>query len=466
MGLGQSSDKNKNTPPMASHFSTVELKKLEDFFMFKEQVSSDQENTPRKWKYANVKQRILDSFCEEVANQIIYYMENRSMSGGDDGILLESFLEFVYHLTKDCIRELAGIVFNIVGKGDKIVKREVMKKFLTQFVSCLHLGTTVKTQLYAPDDSCGGKLAEKLVKHCPENMTEEDFDVVLHQTPLLIDVLEFKFRMLFFCYISEPSKSFHGSVPHLIPIMEIPDKSTTQCSFNLSLPTAIYINSRLHMQLQHKWRLLYSSKLHGESFSKLTGAIVNKGPTLIVIKDTHGHIFGGFASESWQFSSKFQGTDKSFLFTSHPSLEIYDCIGGSYNDHYMYLNIGQEMMPNGLGMGGQHDYFGLWLDQEFGNGHSRAKPQCTTFKSPQLSKDENFVIDAINIWGVGDEPKNDEDDEYNEEGITSVLDKHIEAKALLEIAGRPRVSEGLRDIEPDADIPETKELQHAHDPMS
>lgn len=50
--------------------------------------------------------------------------------------------------------------------------------------------------------------------------------------------------------------------------------------------------------------------------------------------------------------------------------------------------------------------------------------------------------------------------------MTSVLDKHVEAKALLEIAGKARVSEGLRDLEPDAAIPGTKELQHAHDPMT
>lgn len=465
MGLGQSSDEKKNVPPITSNFSTLELKKLEEFFLFKEEVNTDKENSPKKWSYANVKQRILDSFSEEISRKIIEYMEKQSMSGGDEGVIMESFLEFVFHLTKDCIRELAEIVFNIVGSGDRNVKRDTMKKFLTQFVSCLALGSAVNIQFFSTDESCGEKLAEKLVEHCPENMTEEDFDVVLHQTPLLIDILEYKFRMLFFYYISEPSKGLYGSVPNLIPSMDIPDKSPSQSSFILSLPTAIYINSKLHMQFQHKWRLLYSSKLHGESFSKLTGAIINKGPTLIAVKDSHGHIFGGFASESWQFSSEFQGTNRSFLYKSHPFLEIYDCVGGSYNDHYMYLNIGQETMPNGLGMGGQHDFFGLWLDQDFGNGHSRAKPKCTTYKSPQLSEEENFKIDSVNIWGVGEEPKNEED-EYSEEGMTSVLDKHIEAKALLEIAGKPRVSEGLRDMEPDADIPETKELQHAHDPMS
>lgn len=66
------------------------------------------------------------------------------------------------------------------------------------------------------------------------------------------------------------------------------------------------------------------------------------------------------------------------------------------------------------GMGGQFDFFGLWIDQEFGVGHSKAKPLCTTYKSPQLSKSENFKIEALNVWGVGEEPKKLDEDEENE----------------------------------------------------
>ena len=29
-------------------------------------------------------------------------------------------------------------------------------------------------------------------------------------------------------------------------------------------------------------------------------------------------------------------------------------------------NLKQKTMPNGLGMGGQLEYFGLWIDSEFG----------------------------------------------------------------------------------------------------
>ena len=61
-------------------------------------------------------------------------------------------------------------------------------------------------------------------------------------------------------------------------------------------------------------------------------------------------------------------------------------------------------------MGGQLEYFGLWLDSEFGKGHSRGKPTCTTFGSPPLSASEQFQIDELEAWGIGPEPCDDVDD--------------------------------------------------------
>ncbi|MCQ4179944.1 hypothetical protein FK518_30890, partial [Klebsiella pneumoniae] len=73
------------------------------------------------------------------------------------------------------------------------------------------------------------------------------------------------------------------------------------------IPSIIYINSHLPAELQHKWQLLFSSRLHGESFSQLCGHIVNKGPCIVILKDLDGYIFGGFASHSWEVKPQFQG---------------------------------------------------------------------------------------------------------------------------------------------------------------
>ena len=62
-------------------------------------------------------------------------------------------------------------------------------------------------------------------------------------------------------------------------------------------------------------------------------------------------------------------------------------------------------------MGGQHNYFGLWLSTEFGQGHSKGKPTSTTYGNPQLSAKDEFLIDVVEAWGIGNEPKADEDEE-------------------------------------------------------
>lgn len=95
-------------------------------------------------------------------------------------------------------------------------------------------------------------------------------------------------------------------------------------------------------------------------------------------------------------------------------------------------------------MGGQHNYFGLWVDVDFGKGHSRAKPTCTTYNSPQLSAQENFQFDKMEVWAVGD-PSEEQLAKSNK----SILDADPEAQALLEISGRSRHSEGLREIPDD-----------------
>lgn len=103
--------------------------------------------------------------------------------------------------------------------------------------------------------------------------------------------------------------------------------------------------------------------------------------------------------------------------------------------------------PRGLmrlppqGMGGQHGYFGLWIDVDFGKGHSKAKPTCTTYGSPQLSAQEDFQFQKMEVWAVGEAPKAE-----SVRKTRSILDIDPEARALLEASGRGRHSEGLREV--------------------
>lgn len=137
-------------------------------------------------------------------------------------------------------------------------------------------------------------------------------------------------------------------------------------------------------------------------------------------------------------------------------MDIYPATG--YNENFVYLNQGQETIPNGLGMGGQFGYFGLWLDYEFGMGHSKAHPKCTTYGSPRLSAQEEFRIKTLEVWGVGPEPGAQDNQGA---GRGSILDKDPTAKAMLTLMNRGPMSEGLREEDAMAESPE----QHSLPPM-
>ena len=105
-------------------------------------------------------------------------------------------------------------------------------------------------------------------------------------------------------------------------------------------------------------------------------------------------------------------------------------------------------------MGGQLGYFGFYIDASFNVGHSKAEPLCSTFASPQLSASAHFSVETLDVWGVGPEPKV----EVEEEMEGSVLDRDPEAKAMLALIDKGPHSEGLRERDPTADVPEEHAL--------
>ncbi|RKO82995.1 TLDc domain-containing protein, partial [Blyttiomyces helicus] len=85
------------------------------------------------------------------------------------------------------------------------------------------------------------------------------------------------------------------------------------------------------------------------------------------------------------------GDSSNFLFTLLPTLALYRPT--SYNTNYQYFNYAMATLPNGLGFGGQMEYFGLWIDASFESGHSKAHPRSSTYGNLRLSGREEFSID-------------------------------------------------------------------------
>lgn len=71
-----------------------------------------------------------------------------------------------------------------------------------------------------------------------------------------------------------------------------------------------------HQQV-NEWELLFCNHTHGSSLATFSRLCSHKGPNLILIEDTSGAIFGGYASAAWRAAAgsdgNFFGTGQSFL---------------------------------------------------------------------------------------------------------------------------------------------------------
>lgn len=65
----------------------------------------------------------------------------------------------------------------------------------------------------------------------------------------------------------------------------------------------------------YKWNLLYSTEAHGSSLHTLLLLVKGQSPTLLVVKDDQGNVFGGFGSDEWHRSTQYYGNGETFLFT-------------------------------------------------------------------------------------------------------------------------------------------------------
>ena len=252
-------------------------------------------------------------------------------------------------------------------------------------------------------------------------------------TPLIEEMMD---RVMEVCFQVSPRSSQSQVIPVTPP----------DCPSSLSVVQVAFLNCHLPHDLRSVWRPLFNSDVHGESFSKFAGSISKQGPTLLIIWDKAGNIFGGFATESWKPNPKFVGKSESFLFHLRPEMNIYHST--PFNSNYQYFNLKQKTLPNGLGMGGQLDYFGLWIDSEFGL--VKTSPSCSTFHAPQLGELEGN-IDKIEVFGLGELKQEDE------ELGASVLDMDPEAQAVMEMMGKTFHSKVIREVDDDQE--KKKELE-------
>lgn len=196
-----------------------------------------------------------------------------------------------------------------------------------------------------------------------------------------------------------------------------------------------------------KWKLLFNTTKHGLSFNRFMAHCCDHGPTIVLLRDKSGYVFGGFAAVEWKKSGKFFGSPDCFLFRLLPEPGVWRSCGD--NENYMWLNHGTETLYNGVGMGGQMDFFAWCLDDFFETGHCRGNPS-STFRNPQLSEKTEFQLDFAEVWEVKEKVKLDEFGKP----VSVLNDEDNPDKKILEMQGHEfsvlNLGPNIHDLESDS----------------
>ncbi|VDK79563.1 unnamed protein product [Cylicostephanus goldi] len=140
----------------------------------------------------------------------------------------------------------------------------------------------------------------------------------------------------------------------------------------------------------------------------------------------------------------YHGDATSFLFEIQPQIRIYSATGHTQN--YAYLNCQQVSLPNGLGIGGYENIWPFFLNEEYGQGITLAN--ISSFEKCHLSGSDHFVIKNVEVWRVGEKPREPLQDEEVPRRCYLQNLQDPEAKAILEMTGKRMHSEAYREPAP------------------
>lgn len=335
----------------------------------------------------------------------------------EDLVIVKSIYE------KGCRNEIENFIFQLVDlTGNGLVQRSELEAIMISVLETVlspkdtiigdslpehAVQTFINAANFIPASECGG-----------QRMSFEDFREWCNLVPSL--------------------KKFLGSLL-TSPVTGISGRKIPQLLYSENINPSLlimrkeyawHIAGALQQEEAQAWALLYNNSVHGLSFNTFMGNLaVGRGPSILLIKDKEGYIYGGYASQPWERHNNFYGDMKSFLFSLSPRAALYRPTGANSNMQWCAMNFMSTSVPNGLGFGGQVNHFGLFLSESFELGHSF---ESVTYKSPCLSKTATIFPEIIECWGVV--VKGDEQETLDAVKGT-VLERFKEDHNLLKMVG-------------------------------
>ena len=193
--------------------------------------------------------------------------------------------------------------------------------------------------------------------------------------------------------------------------IEIEDEFYCNCCSGYELRQIITsCPTRTHMW---KWKLFYSTAIHGISMNTLYHNCESMEESILIIKDSINNIFGAFIDVEWSISTDYRGSIDCFVFQFVDNNEDNNDHDDEEKDNdnkqkqkskhklIVYKSSGQQcyfirndMESITIGAG---ECPAIYFDCDLNFGRST---NCSTFDSPSLSNNTQFQITTLEVWGT------------------------------------------------------------------
>ena len=257
---------------------------------------------------------ITDSLFESLG---ITRQSNKNPSSSDH-VTFPNFVQNVSWFLKGSTDQRAQFFQSFIGDSLEQLENklfEIISFILTNPKSFTH---QPQIQQWSANDTSIKSLVSYLIQSLKESnsrdhvLTSRELEVWFSRTSLPIQILQILISLCFLCPHVTDIQTYMGNDTYpdqlLIPMKIchpiIKEKFTSNL---LDQASMILINSALPYEQKGLFYPLFSSRFHGESFSTMCKQMIDRGPTVVVLRDEGGYVFGGFAGASWKFNPQFTG---------------------------------------------------------------------------------------------------------------------------------------------------------------
>ena len=193
--------------------------------------------------------------------------------------------------------------------------------------------------------------------------------------------------------------------PQPLPSLILQCRSVSEALLTIEMASELRSLLPQRLQLKHTWQCIYNLDQHGIALSTLynnCSLLAKKDDDrlgyVMIVKDEHGSIFGGYMNQAPQIRSVHYGNGECFLF------KIEDLPHGFRFKAFPWTGLNDYQIfctQDFISIGGGDGKHGLWLDDKLEYGLSSS---TMTFGNEPLCENvepgARFRVVSVEVWVI------------------------------------------------------------------